>query len=75
MGSLSVWHWLIVLAIISLVFGTSKLRHIGADLGHAVKGFKQGVSDAESLAKSELLPPASDEAAQRVPTGARNDLR
>jgi sec-independent protein translocase protein TatA len=53
MGSLSIWHWLIVLAIISLVFGTSKLRNIGSDLGFAVKGFKQGVKEAESLAELE----------------------
>jgi sec-independent protein translocase protein TatA len=53
MGSLSIWHWLIVLAIISLVFGTSKLRNIGSDLGFAVKGFKQGVKEVESLAEPE----------------------
>jgi sec-independent protein translocase protein TatA len=44
---------LIVLAIISLVFGTSKLRNIGGDLGFAIKGFKQGVKEAESLADLE----------------------
>jgi sec-independent protein translocase protein TatA len=53
MGSLSIWHWLIVLAIISLVFGTSKLRHLGSDLGFAVKGFKQGVKEAESITDVE----------------------
>jgi sec-independent protein translocase protein TatA len=45
MGSLSIWHWLIVLVIIMLVFGTKKLRNIGSDLGGAVKGFKEGVKD------------------------------
>jgi sec-independent protein translocase protein TatA len=53
MGSLSIWHWLIVLAIISLVFGTGKLRNIGSDLGSAVKGFKQGVKEVESIAELE----------------------
>jgi sec-independent protein translocase protein TatA len=43
MGSFSIWHWLIVLLIIVLVFGTKKLRNIGADLGNAVKGFKDGM--------------------------------
>jgi sec-independent protein translocase protein TatA len=52
MGSLSIWHWLIVLAIISLVFGTGKLRNLGSDLGFAVKGFKDGVKEAESLQNS-----------------------
>ena len=43
MGSFSIWHWLIVLLIVVLVFGTKKLKNIGADLGGAVKGFKDGV--------------------------------
>jgi sec-independent protein translocase protein TatA len=46
MGSLSIWHWLIVLVIVALVFGTKKLRNIGSDLGSAVKGFKEGMRDA-----------------------------
>lgn len=45
MGGLSIWHWLIVLLIVMLVFGTKKLRNIGEDLGGAVKGFKQGMKD------------------------------
>ncbi|MBB5446186.1 sec-independent protein translocase protein TatA [Paraburkholderia sp. Clong3] len=48
MGSLSIWHWLIVLLIVALVFGTKKLRNIGSDLGGAVKGFKEGVKEADS---------------------------
>jgi len=47
MGSLSIWHWLIVLLIVALVFGTKKLRNIGSDLGGAVKGFKEGMRDGE----------------------------
>ncbi|HET7794776.1 MAG TPA: Sec-independent protein translocase subunit TatA [Rhizobacter sp.] len=45
MGSFSIWHWLIVLAIVILVFGTKKLKNIGSDLGGAVKGFKDGMKD------------------------------
>ena len=45
MGSFSIWHWLIVLLIIVLVFGTKKLKNIGSDLGGAVKGFKDGMKD------------------------------
>ena len=48
MGSLSIWHWLIVLVIIMLVFGTKKLRNIGSDLGGAVKGFKEGMKEGAS---------------------------
>ena len=42
MGSFSIWHWLVVLLIVLLVFGTKKLRNIGSDLGGAVRGFKEG---------------------------------
>ncbi|MDE2400145.1 MAG: Sec-independent protein translocase subunit TatA [Burkholderiales bacterium] len=45
MGSFSIWHWLIVLVIVMMVFGTKKLKNIGTDLGAAVKGFKDGVKD------------------------------
>ena len=42
MGSFSIWHWLVVLVIVVLVFGTKKLRNLGGDIGGAVKGFKDG---------------------------------
>ena len=48
MGSFSVWHWLIVLLIVVLVFGTKKLKNIGADRGGAVKGFKDGVKEGST---------------------------
>jgi sec-independent protein translocase protein TatA len=48
MGSFSIWHWLIVLAIVMLVFGTRKLRNFGADLGGAVRGFKEGMKESSS---------------------------
>lgn len=47
MGGLSIWHWLIVLLVIVLIFGTKKLRNIGSDLGGAVKGFKEGMAGGE----------------------------
>ncbi len=47
MGSFSIWHWLIVLLIVLLIFGTKKLRNMGADLGGAVKGFKDGMKGGE----------------------------
>ena len=47
MGGLSIWHWLIVLLVVILIFGTKKLRNIGSDLGGAVKNFKEGVRDDE----------------------------
>lgn len=47
MGSFSIWHWLIVLLVVLLVFGTKKLRNIGEDLGGAVRGFKEGMKGEE----------------------------
>lgn len=59
MGTFSIWHWLIVLLIIVLVFGTKKLKNIGADLGGAVKGFKDGVKDGTTSATDDkATPPA-----------------
>ncbi|MDY0330104.1 MAG: Sec-independent protein translocase subunit TatA [Thiomonas sp.] len=48
MGSFSIWHWLIVLVIVMMVFGTKKLKNMGSDLGSAVKGFKDGMRDASA---------------------------
>lgn len=45
MGTFSIWHWLIVLLIVVMVFGTKKLKNLGSDLGGAVKGFKDGMKD------------------------------
>ena len=49
MGTFSVWHWLIVLLIVVLVFGTKKLKSLGGDLGGAVKGFKDGMKDGSAV--------------------------
>ena len=54
MGSFSIWHWLIVLVVVVLIFGTKKLRNIGQDLGGAVKGFKDGIKSEETPSQ----PPA-----------------
>jgi sec-independent protein translocase protein TatA len=59
MGSLSIWHWLIVLVVVILVFGTKKLRNLGTDLGSAVKGFKDGMKseeDKSAQTKAEIPP-------------------
>lgn len=53
MGAMSIWHWLIVLVIIMLVFGTKKLKNIGSDLGGAVRGFKEGVKEGAEQAGAE----------------------
>ncbi len=51
MGSFSIWHWLVVLVIVALIFGTKKLKNMGSDLGGAVKGFKDGMREANEEPK------------------------
>jgi sec-independent protein translocase protein TatA len=67
MGAMSIWHWLIVLVIILLVFGTKKLRNVGSDLGGAVKSFKEGLKEEE---KPAAAPTAESLAA---PSQAANE--
>lgn len=57
MGSFSIWHWLVVLLIVVLVFGTKKLKNIGGDLGGAVKGFKDGMKDGSTAEDTTAAGP------------------
>ena len=66
MGSFSIWHWLIVLLIVVMVFGTKKLKNIGSDLGGAVKGFKDGMKDGASDDAASASAPAADAPAGQV---------
>jgi sec-independent protein translocase protein TatA len=56
MGSMSIWHWLIVLVVVMLIFGTKKLGNMGSDIGKAVKGFKDGVKGDEDKPASPAQP-------------------
>jgi len=71
MGSFSIWHWLIVLVIVVLVFGTKRLGNLGKDVGEAVKGFKKGMRDDDDkpVAPPSQLPDES----RRDDAGARRD--
>lgn len=66
MGSFSIWHWLIVLLVVVLIFGTKKLRNVGTDLGGAVKGFKEGM-------KSEEEPPKQAQQGGQIIEGEIKD--
>ena len=63
MGSFSIWHWLIVLLVVILVFGTAKLKNMGKDLGGAIKGFKEGMKDGAD----EVANNAAAEKPRQVP--------
>ncbi|MEO8977414.1 MAG: Sec-independent protein translocase subunit TatA [Casimicrobiaceae bacterium] len=65
MGSMSIWHWLIVLVVVVMIFGTKKLRNVGQDLGGAVKGFKEGMRDESEAARTA----AEQQEAQKAQLG------
>ncbi len=70
MGSFSIWHWLIVLLIVMLVFGTKKLRNMGSDLGGAVKGFKEGMKGA-----SDDAPPPQQVTGQTIDAEVKKETK
>lgn len=65
MGFTSIWHWLIVLLVVVLLFGTKKLRNLGGDLGEAVRGFRKGLSGDEEK-KLEADPPPANGGSESV---------
>lgn len=71
MGSISIWHWLIVLVIVLLIFGTKRLRNLGSDLGGAVRGFKDGMKGAEDAPAQKSEIPSS--AGQTIEGEARKE--
>ncbi len=66
MGSFSIWHWLIVLVVVVLIFGTKKLKNVGSDLGAAVKGFKDGVKDGTGSADAAAHAPPQQVGANKM---------
>lgn len=76
-GGISIWQLLIILAIIVLIFGTKKLRNLGGDLGSAVKGFKNAVSDDERKEKAEedqKLTQAKEQAEEKSPEQTKDKV-
>ncbi len=71
MGSFSIWHWLVVLLIVVLVFGTKRLGNLGKDVGEAVKGFKKGVRDEDD--KPAVPPSQLPDASRRDDTTEQRD--
>jgi sec-independent protein translocase protein TatA len=71
MGFDSIWHWLVVLAIVLLLFGTKKIRNLGPDLGAAIRGFKKGVSgDDDEKQKEEDARKAAEQLRADPPTSS-----
>ena len=74
MGTFSIWHWLVVLLIVVLVFGTKKLKNIGSDLGGAVKGFKEGMRDGSANAADAPVPPSGQVTAAQPPAADKTTI-
>lgn len=75
MGSFSIWHWLIVLLVIVLIFGTKKLRNVGSDLGGAVKGFKEGMkSESDAAEAPKQVSPAGQTIEGEVHTKTHSNV-
>ena len=66
MGSMSIWHWLIVLVVVMLVFGTKKIGNMGADIGKAVKGFKDGIKGEDDKSGAPAAPAAPAQVADKT---------
>ena len=67
MGSLSITHWLIVLLVVILVFGTGKLKNLGKDLGGAIKGFKEGIKEGTEPAPPPVVEKVADASRPAAP--------
>ncbi|MGE4241646.1 Sec-independent protein translocase subunit TatA [Ramlibacter sp.] len=74
MGSFSIWHWLIVLLVVVLIFGTKKLKNMGSDLGGAVKGFKDGMKDGSTTTADAPVPPAGQVTGAVPPQAERTTI-
>ncbi|MCQ9618120.1 Sec-independent protein translocase subunit TatA [Paenalcaligenes niemegkensis] len=74
MGSFSIWHWLVVLVIVALVFGTKKLRNMGEDLGGAVKGFKKGIKEAQDDEPEAVTQRVQDQHTVDVQAKEKQDI-
>lgn len=72
MGSFSIWHWLIVLVVVVLVFGTSKLKNLGGDLGSALKGFKDAMKDEK---KEDESAPKVESVAHKTESTETEDVK
>lgn len=74
MGTFSIWHWLIVLLIVVLLFGTKKLKNLGSDLGGAVKGFKDGMKDGSSSGDEKAATQVTNASSSKSGDGAAVDV-
>ena len=75
MGSWSIWHWLVVLAIVALVFGTKRLRNIGEDVGAAIKSFRKGMQDPDQQAQQLKADPPTGASGSESKSSEHNESK
>ena len=75
MGSWSIWHWLVVLVVVALIFGTKKLRNVGEDLGSAIKSFRKGMQDGDAQAQLKADPPHARPERPKPDRAGRDEVR
>ncbi|MDX9764502.1 MAG: Sec-independent protein translocase subunit TatA [Chiayiivirga sp.] len=75
MGGFSIWHWLIVLLVVVLLFGTKKLRNVGSDLGSAIRSFRKGLQEDETADKKldDASGQGAEQPAHKAPTETKGD--
>ena len=73
MGSLSIWHWIVVIAVVLLLFGRGKISDLMGDVAQGIKAFKKGMQDDDKVA-DKPEPAKSIEHAAPPPTAARSDV-
>lgn len=71
MGTFSIWHWLVVLLVVVLLFGTKKLRNVGSDLGAAVKSFRKGMAEADAEEPGKIEQAGTDAVGDKADEGER----
>ncbi|MDR2212761.1 MAG: Sec-independent protein translocase subunit TatA [Pseudomonadales bacterium] len=72
MGTFSLWHWIVLLVVVVLVFGTKKLGNLGSDLGHAIQGFKKAMDEGKTDAPPEQLSNDSEQGGATVAAKAEH---
>jgi sec-independent protein translocase protein TatA len=73
MGSLSIWHWIVVIAVVLLLFGRGKISDLMGDVANGIKAFKKGMKDDEAEKPAEPVK-TIDHNASGTPTAARSDV-
>ena len=74
MGSLSIWHWIVVIAVVLLLFGRGKISDLMGDVAQGIKSFKKGLKDDDKPAEKPAVEPTKTIDHSAPPQAARTDV-